>query len=515
MKTNIPLHIRQFRSGYRIVVRRFGGTLLLAMTGTSLHAAPMAKPTDAEINTAVVNYLLFDSAVPTNEIDITTSGGIVTLSGTAPNLLAKERATMVAEAIKGVRSAVNTIVVETVKRTDEEIRIDVEAALQTDPVTESSDIKATVINGTVALAGTLESWHEKQLAASVATGVKGVKAVTNNLTVTYKTTRPDSEIVAEIESILKRDVWVVDVQIHTEAKDGKVVLSGSVGSVAVKRRIQSDAWTAGVKAVDDEGLKVEPWAMAGSMRRAHEIVIRSDQEVEQAVQDALRADPRMRSSKVNVTAGNGNVTLSGTVGNLKAMRSAERDARNTVGVSRVSNHLKVRGQAPIPDETIARNVKAALGRDPYVHRYQIGVSSYNGTVKLTGSVDSSYDKIHSDDIASGVNGVTSVRDSLAVDFPDYRYHSWPYSRYDNAPYYYNTRPPWWNRPHANDAEVTSDIEERFYWSPFVNAGDIKISVNGGVATLTGTVGSRREFNIATENAYQGSAHGVLNKLEIK
>lgn len=515
MKTNIPLHIRQFRSGYRSVVRRFGGTLLLAMTVTLLHAAPMEKPTDAEINAAVVNYLLFDSSVPTNEIDIATSDGIVTLAGTAPNLLAKERATMVAETIKGVRSVVNTIVVEPVKRPDDEIRNDIEAALQTNPVTDYYEIKPTVAIGTVTLTGTVESWHEKQLAASVATGVKGVKAVTNNLTVSYKTTRPDSEIATEIKSILKRDVWVVDPLINTEVKDGKVILSGSVGSVAEKRLAHSDAWTAGVEEVDDEGLRVEPWAMASSMKKENEVVIRSDKEVEQAVKDALRADPRLRAANVNVTAGNGLVTLGGTVGNLKARHAAERDARNTAGVWRVKNHLKVRGPVPVPDETIARNVKAALVRDPYVDRYSIGVSASNGTVKLTGSVDSYYEKVHAVDIASGVNGVTSVRNSLAVDFPDFRYYSWPYSWYDNAPYYYNVRPQWMNWSHTDSTEVKSDIEERFYWSPFVNSDDIKVSVNDGVATLTGTVKSRREFNIATENAYQGGAHSVINKLEVK
>jgi len=515
MKTNIPLHIRHLRSGLHSAVRLFGGILLLVTTITLLHSAPMKKPTDSEINAAVVNYLLFDSSVPSNEIDIATKDGIVTLSGTAPNLLAKERATMIAEATKGVRSVVNTILVEPVKRTDDEIRSDVEAALQADPVTRSYEIKPTVVLGIVSLRGAVESWQEMQLAASVAKGVKGVKAVTNELTVSHKITRPDSEIAAEIRTILKRDVWIEEPLINVEVKDGSVTLSGTVGSVAEKRRAESDAWTAGVKAVDDEDLRVEPWAMAGSMKRENDVVFRSDKEVEQAVKDALRADPRTRPFDVKVTAADGLVRLSGTVGTLKAMHAAERDAKNTAGVWRVRNHLKVRGPAPITDETIVRNVKAALVRDPYVDRYEIGVSASNGMVRLAGRVDSYYEKIHAGDIASGVNGVTSVLNSLTVDFPDYSYYSWPYSWYDNAPYYYNFRPSWWKWPHADDAEIKSDIEERFYWSPFVNADDIKLSVVDGVATLTGTVGSRREFNIATESAYQGGAHRVINKLEVQ
>lgn len=515
MKTNLPLRIRQIRSGYRYVARFCCGTLLLAMTVTSLHSAPTEKPTDSEINAAVVNHLLFDSSVPTNEIDIATSEGIVTLSGTAPNLVAKERATMVAEAIKGVRSVVNSIMVEPIKRTDQELLDDMKAALQADPVTDSYELTPTVATGIVTLTGTVDSWYEKQLAASVAKGVKGVKGVTNDLAVSSSTTRPDSEIAAEIESILKRDVWVEDALIHTEVKDGKVTVTGSVGSVAERHRTQSNMWMAGVKAVDDEGLRVEPWAMTGSMRRENVVVNRSAQEVARAVKDSLQVDPRLRTSNLTVTAANGLVTIGGTVANHKAMRAAERHAKNTAGVRRVRNHLKVRSDVPVADETIARNVKAALVRDPYVDRYPIGVSSVKGILRLSGQVDSHYEKFRAEEVASGITGVTAVNNSLTVDFPAYRYYSRPYDWYDNAPYYYDSRPPSWSWPHSDDAEIKSDIEERLSWSPFVNADYIRVSVNDGIATLAGTVGSLRKLNIATESAYQGGARSVSNKLEIK
>ena len=184
-------------------------------------------------------------------------------------------------------------------------------------------------------------------------------------------------------------------------------------------------------------------------------------------------------------------------------------------VRRVRNHLKVRSQELIADETLAQNVKAALVRDPYVDRYAIGVSAVKGTVNLTGKVDSHHEKSQAEDVASGVSGVTAVNNSLTVGSPNFRYYSWPYSWYDNAPYHYNTRPSSWNWPNTDDAEVKSDIEERLQWSPLVNADDIKVSGNDGVATLTGKAGSQRKFNIATENAYQGGAHSVLNMLEFE
>ena len=325
MKSHIPLHIRHFRPVHRSVIRLCGGTLLLAISVTSLHSAPTEKPTDAEINVAVVNHLLYDSSVPTNEIDTVTSDGIVTLSGTAPNILAKERATMVAEAIKSVRSVVNTIVVEPIKRTDEEILNDVEAALQADPVMDIYEVKPTVANGTVTLTGTVDSWHEKQFATSVAKGVKGVKLVTNDVTVSSKTTRPDSEIAAEIESILERDVWVEDALIHTEVKDGKVTLSGSVGSFAEKQRTQSDVWTPGIKAMDDEGLRVEPWAMAGSMRKEIKV--------------ADWSDPYVDRYPIGVSAMKGTVNLTGKVDSHHEKSQAEDVASVVSGVTAVNNSI--------------------------------------------------------------------------------------------------------------------------------------------------------------------------------
>ena len=325
MKSHIPLHIRHFRPVHRSVIRVCGGTLLLAISVTSLHSAPTEKPTDAEINVAVVNHLLYDSSVPTNEIDTVTSDGIVTLSGTAPNILAKERATMVAEAIKSVRSVVNTNVVEPIKRTDEEILSDVEAALQADPVTDIYEVKPTAANGTVALTGTGDSWHDKQLATSVAKGVKGVKLVTNDVTVSSKTTRPYRKIAAEIKSILESDVWVEDALIHTEVKDGKVTLSGSVGSFAEKQRTQSDVWTAGVKAVDDEGLRVEPWAMAGSLRKEIKV--------------ANWSDPYADRYPIGVSAMKGTVNLTGKVDSHHEKSQAEDVASGVSGVTAVNNSL--------------------------------------------------------------------------------------------------------------------------------------------------------------------------------
>ena len=64
-----------------------------------------------------------------------------------------------------------------------------------------------------------------------------------------------------------------------------------------------------------------------------------------------------------------------------------------------------------------------------------------------------------------------------------------------------------------------DLEHRIrlelFWSPFVDGSSIDVEVVGGVATLTGTVGSRMAWDAARENAYEGGASLVVNDLEIR
>ena len=66
-----------------------------------------------------------------------------------------------------------------------------------------------------------------------------------------------------------------------------------------------------------------------------------------------------------------------------------------------------------------------------------------------------------------------------------------------------------------DERMQKEIEKQLFWSPFVDSGKISVSVTDGIATLTGSVNSRSEYRAAEENAWQGGAVGVINKLDIE
>lgn len=468
---------------------------------------------DQSITDAVEDEFMFHAAVPSDAVTVSTIDGIVTLTGEVDNIMAKERAARIAELVKGVRSVVNNITVDpSPLRTDGAVKRGIDDALAADPATESYEVDASVEDGKVTLTGTVDSWQEKNLAGKVARRVPGVIAVNNDVTVDYESERPDAEIKAEIEKALRWDALVDHVLIDVAVDDGAVELTGTIGSAAEKRQARYDAWVAGVDSVDTTGLQVARWARDEDLRK-DKYVIKDDEAVKKAISDALLFDPRTLSFNIDVSVEAGIAKLRGTVDNLKAKKAAGQTARNTVGVTRVKNYLKVRPVNVYESEEIEENVRDALLRNAYVNEYDILVDAAGSTVYLEGEVDSYYEKAEAEEVASTVPGVVTVRNNLEVVYPDTPFTYDPYLD-DYDPYDYDWYDYDGDYTYKEDEEIEGDIEDQFFWSPFVDGDEVDVTVEDGVATLTGTVDSYSEREAATENAYQGGAVLVDNDLEV-
>jgi len=483
---------------------------------SSRAAMPNGSITDPHITAAVEYELLADKGVLPNFIDVNTSRGIVTLSGSVNDLLAKDRAIKIAESVRGVRAVIDNITVTPVSRPDEDIRKDIVMDLLQDPATESYQIVVSVSNAVVTLTGSVGSWAESQLAERVAKGVKGAREIHDNLMINYLSKRTDEEIAADVETSLRWDIWVNGELIDVEVKNGKVTLHGAIGSALARSRAVEDAWVIGVNSVDASGLQVEPWARNGAQRRFR-YAIKSDDEIQQAVQAAFRRDPRVSPFSPEVRVEDNTVILSGAVGNLKARAAAEQDARNTVGVWWVENYLKVRPKNPPSDADIEKNLTAALFWDPGLEGSEISAAVINHAAYLSGAVDDNYQKAEAQDVASRTKGVIEVRNRLRVEpqlvISDYdSYYNWP--DYYDGPYRYDTglfAPP----AVKSDQEIKQDVEKAFFWSPFVDRDDIKLKVHDGVAILTGTVDGWLAYGEAQRDAYKGGATFVINRLQVK
>ncbi len=462
---------------------------------------------DAEIEQAIAIELDFNAAVPSHLIDIESTDGIITLTGITNNLLAKKQARDVALAVKGVRGVVNNIEVLTYNKSDETIKQDVEMALLDDPATDSYEINTKVKDAVVELYGQAESWREKELANVVASGVKGVKKVENYISLKFKDKRPDHEIKEDIEQALKWDVRIDDGLINVDVNDGNVKLSGIAGSAKEKDHAEFKAWVLGAKSVNSNKLTVERWARDADLRK-NRIDFATDEKIMDAITDAFEKNPRVNEFTPLITVSNGHVTLNGTVNNLKAKRAAKQTAKNIYGVKDVNNYLKVRPIDIPSDKTLEAKTRDALLRNPYVNRYEIDVSAYNGKVFLNGMVDTYFEKYEAEDVVSGINGVVEIKNNLRTETKE------------NAPYYgykydWVVIPPLNVVPYKTDLELKDDIETQLWWSPFVDSNEVKVTVDDGHVELTGTVDTWNEKYYAAINSYEGGAITVDNNLDIK
>jgi osmotically-inducible protein OsmY len=464
---------------------------------------------DADIADAIEDQYVFDHAVNSNKVDVEVNNGIVELTGEVNNIKAKERASGIAQLVKGVRSVSNRIEVDPpVVLSDEKVENKVRSALLNDPATDLYEVVVSVNDNIVTIRGTVDSYQEKQLVADVAKSVKGVAGLENLIEIDYKESRSDYEIENEIRAALKWNEKIEAGLIEIEVEDGKVNLSGAVGSAAEKYNALYNSYVSGVKSVDNTDLEVQWWLKDDELRKYKNVDV-TDAEIEQAIYDAAIYDPRVNMFDITAEADNGWVTLRGDVNNLTAKNSAERLAENTYGVVGVNNRIKVKAPE-VDDIVLEADIRESLRENAITEAWEINVYVNNGVATLTGLVDSNTEKLEAEWVTSSIDGVNEVVNSLEVTYP-YAYY-W----YGAYPYYdlYVTRPSDANMVPDDDlikAQVSSDL----WWSPYVDRNEIEISVENGVVTLEGTVDSYWEYTEAVEKAWEGGAYSVENELTIK
>lgn len=467
---------------------------------------------DSDISGALKTALARDPGIDEQDIDVKVTNGIAELTGSVDDMLSKRRAFLLAETVRGVRSVSDRVKVEVKERPDAEIQRDVKHALLMNAATDSFEIEPRSEGGVVTLTGRVQSFQERQLAERMAEGVRGVREVKNAITIDFGRPRVDAEIARDIESAFRWDRLLDAGEIRVEVKGGKAILSGRVGSAAERRRAYHTAWVNGVTDVDHSALKVDAAASRNELRTSKDMT-RPDAEIVRAIEDAAVLDPRVETDGLDVKVTGGVATLTGDVPSVQAKMAAESLARNTVGVSSVKNELAVVPQKPVGDAAITDALRTALLYDPFTQSYQIGVKVNDGTVTLTGTVDNAFERAQATHVAAGINGVKRVDNRLDVEEPDvsyvYSFYLEPYAPLVDTWYYVPVRPA---RP---DAEVMREIQEELTWSPFVDGDEVNVNVVSGKATLTGTVDSHAEREAATENAFEGGALVVDNRLEVK
>jgi osmotically-inducible protein OsmY len=220
-------------------------------------------------------------------------------------------------------------------RLDSELQRDVAAELNWDASIRNEDIAVAVKEGTVTLAGTVDSYAQWYAAGRAAERVKGARAIVNDLKVLVPSAkeRSDPDIAHAALNALKWDSEVPDEQLKLKVVNGWVTLQGEVEwqyqRSAAERVVRG---LTGVRGVTN----------AIAVRRTP-----APADVKQRIRDMLKRQAEFDAENVVVDIVGHTAKLRGKVRSFAEKRDAERAAWQTPGVTIVENNLTIEMPAAV------------------------------------------------------------------------------------------------------------------------------------------------------------------------
>ena len=136
---------------------------------------------DTEIARAVRSVLEWDALVPDDQIQSTVSDGWVTLEGEVNNGRERTDAERVIRRLSGVVGVINNIAIRKQAVNEEQLREEIEDALETRADRESERLRIEIHDGVVALQGRVHSWQEKRAVLGSISHAPGVTQVKDHI----------------------------------------------------------------------------------------------------------------------------------------------------------------------------------------------------------------------------------------------------------------------------------------------------------------------------------------------
>jgi len=215
--------------------------------------------------------------------------------------------------------------------------------------------------------------------------------------------------------------------------------------------------------------------------------MKTDSQLQQDVMAELKWEPAVHAAQIGVLVKDGVVTLAGEVSSFPEKWQAERAAQRVSGVKALAVDMTVKLSAlgKRTDADIAESAKNILSWTSTVPTDAIQVLVENGWLTLSGSVEWQYQRQAATDSVRNLVGVAGVSNQISI------------------------------QPSLSANVVKSDIEAALKRRASDEAKTIAVDVNGANVTLTGTVHSWAERDLATRSAW-GSAgvRHVVDKMSL-
>jgi hyperosmotically inducible protein len=223
--------------------------------------------------------------------------------------------------------------------------------------------------------------------------------------------------------------------------------------------------------------------------------------------------PYLRANDLKVSVNDGKATLTGTVEDDVNKDLAKQIAMGVKGITDVDNQIVVQADyvpakrstterdfgEVVDDASITSAVKSKLLWSAKTDGLTTDVDTNRGKVRLTGSADTAAEKDLAGRLAANTKGVTSVDNQLVVKPGNRHAYGHDKTKGDNAKDKVKGTA---NEGKADVADgwITTKVKSTFMYSSNVDGGDITVSTNKGIVTLSGKVDSGAERALAIELA---------------
>lgn len=217
--------------------------------------------------------------------------------------------------------------------------------------------------------------------------------------------RVDEDITRDVVESLYWDTRVDASNITVAAKDGEVVLGGTVPTYRARWAAEEDARV--IRGVTQLRNDV-------AVRYPATVSVPSDSDILDDIRRDLLLDPDIDDADIQITVNDGWVTLRGSVPSLWEKDLAGEVASTSRGVLGIDNDIAVVPTRSKVDEVIADDIIAELDRRALVDPGDIDVTVADGHVTLLGTVPTWRARQAVHHAARYTLGVVAVIDNLVV-----------------------------------------------------------------------------------------------------